>query len=168
MVKIDPNQLDKSVIDIIGKEWMLISAGDSQKFNAMTASWGTIGYMFNMNVAMIVVRPTRYTSEFIDKSDFFTITVLPDGYREALMTMGRVSGRDDDKIKQAGLTPRFTEIGNPTFKEARIVLECRKVYSQPMNENCFVDRQLIDKWYDEAHGEYHNIYMGEIVNCWIK
>ncbi len=168
MIKIKPAQLDKSVIEIIGKEWLLISAGSKTKFNSMTASWGTIGYMFNTDVAMIVVRPTRYTREFIDNESHFTLTILKEGYREALMAMGRLSGRECDKIQKAGLTPAFTESGLPTFEEARIVLECRKIFSQPMSESSFIDHELVDKWYDEAHGEFHNIYIGEIVNCWIK
>ncbi len=168
MKKIEANQLPGNVIDMIGQDWLLIGAGNQDSNNAMTASWGTIGYMFNKPIATIVVRPTRYTAEFIDNSTHFTITVLEDGYRDALMTMGRVSGRECNKVEKAGLTQSFTPMGNPTFEQAKIVLECRKIFKQPMNDSSFIDRELVDKWYDQAHGAFHDIYMGEIVNCWIR
>lgn len=174
MKKIAPNELPQSVIDIIGKEWMLVSAGNESKFNTMTVSWGTIGFMFNMNVATIVVRPERYTYEFIENESHFTLTILDpakvkDGdTKQALTICGRNSGRDMDKVAKAGLTPRFTADGNPTFEEARIVLECRKVFGQMMSQDSFVDKEIYDKWYDEAHGNLHKVFIGEIVNCWIK
>lgn len=167
MKQIEVNQLDRSVVDIIGQQWLLISAGDSAQFNTMTASWGMIGYMFNKNVAMIVVRPTRYTREFLDRCDRFTLTVLADGYRDDLVTLGRISGRDGDKVAQTKLTPCFTPAGNPTFEQAHITLECRKLFVQPMEDTSFIDRGLVEQWYDEAHGEFHIIYIGEIESCWV-
>ncbi|MFR9634437.1 MAG: flavin reductase [Rikenellaceae bacterium] len=167
MKLIAPNNLQESVIDLIGKEWMLVSAGNAEGFNSMTASWGSIGYQFNCNVATIVVRPERYTYEFIENSTHFTLTILAEGHRDALMVMGRNSGRDCDKVAKSGLTPCFTPSGNPTYKEARIVLECRKIYAQMMDAEAFIGRSLIDKWYDDTHGNLHKMYMGEIENCWI-
>ncbi|MFI3306466.1 MAG: flavin reductase [Rikenellaceae bacterium] len=164
---IEPNELGDSVIDIIGKEWMLVSAGSAERFNSMTASWGSIGFQFNCNVATIVIRPERYTFEFIESSTHFTLTILKEGHRDALMVMGRNSGRDCDKVAMSGLTPCFTPSGNPTYEEARIVLECRKIYGQMMDPDAFIGNSLIDKWYDDAHGNFHKIYMGEIEKCWI-
>lgn len=145
-----------------------MSAGGRDGFNSMTASWGSIGYLFNMNVATIVIRPERYTYEFLERESHFTLTVLADGYRDALATMGKLSGRDGDKVAQAGLTPHFTESGLPTFREARIVLECRKLYGQMMTQESFVDQELYEKWYNPTKGNPHKLYMGEIVNCWVK
>lgn len=166
-VKIEPNALEDSVIDLIGKEWLLVSAGDKESYNTMTASWGSLGFFFNMNVATIVIRPERYTYEFIESKSHFTLTILQPGHREAQTLLGKNSGRDGDKIAKSGLTTIFTSNGNPTFAEARIVLECRKIYGQDMSKESFVDQQIYEKWYDQAHGNLHKIYMGEIVNCWI-
>ncbi len=167
MIKIEPNSLGDSAIDLIGKEWLLVSAGDKDKYNTMTASWGSLGFFFNMNVATIVVRPERYTYQFLESHDHFTLTILKNGYREAQTLLGKVSGRDRDKINESGLTPTFTELGNPTFEEARIVLECRKIYGQDMSEDSFADHKIYEKWYGEGHGNLHKIYMGEIINCWL-
>ncbi len=174
MKQIDPKELPSSVFELIGKEWMLVSAGDAQKHNTMTVSWGSLGFMFNMNVATIVIRPERYTSEFLESETHFTLTILDpkefanNDAKAALTICGRNSGRDMDKIAMAGLLPEFTQRGNPTFKQARIVLECRKIYGQMMSEESFVDREIFDKWYDEAHGKLHKVFMGEITGCWIK
>ncbi|MFI3289772.1 MAG: flavin reductase [Rikenellaceae bacterium] len=168
MVKVEPNALSDSAIDLIGKEWLLVSAGDKDNFNTMTASWGSLGFFFNMNVATIVIRPERYTFQFLESSSHFTLTILKSGYREAQTLLGKLSGRNSDKVAQSGLTPIFTEAGNPTFEQARIVLECRKIYGQDMSKDSFVDQSIYGKWYGEGHGNLHKIYMGEIVNCWIE
>ncbi len=168
MVKIEPNALSDNAIDLIGKEWLLVSVGDKDNFNTMTASWGSLGFFFNMNVVTIVIRPERYTFQFLESQSHFTITILKPGYREAQTLLGKLSGRNCDKIAQSGLTPIFTEAGNPTFEQAHIVLECRKIYGQDMSKDSFVDQLIYDKWYDEGHGNLHKIYMGEIVNCWIS
>ncbi len=171
---IRPNELPQSVIDLVGKEWMLVSAGSEKQSNTMTVSWGSIGFMFNMDIATIVVRPERYTFEFLESATHFSLTILdPEQFEggnttEALTICGRNSGRDMDKVAKAGLTPVFTESGNPTFKEARIVLECRKIFGQMMSEDSFIDRDIYEKWYDEAHGNLHKVFIGEIVNCWVK
>ncbi|MFI3318761.1 MAG: flavin reductase family protein [Rikenellaceae bacterium] len=168
LIKIDPLSLSENVIDIIGKQWMLVSAGDRERFNTMTASWGTIGFYSNEPVVTIFIRPERYTYEFIESSDRFTLTVLEEGYRQALTTLGKLSGRDCDKISQAGLTPQFTESGNPTFAEAKIVFECRKIFAQDMTEESFVEHACYEKWYGPGHGNLHKIYMGVIEACWVK
>ncbi len=167
MVQIEPNELKQSVIDIIGKDWMLVSAASASGVNSMTASWGTIGFFFNKPVAVIGIRPERYTYEFVESATHFTLTILREGLRDALMVMGRNSGRDCDKVAMSGLTPATTPDGNPTFEEAKIVLVCRKIYAQTMGEEGFIDKSLVDQWYDEAHGGYHKLYMGAIESCWI-
>ncbi len=167
MIEIEASQLKESPIDIIGKEWLLVSAGCDGSFNTMTASWGSIGYFFNTPVATIVIRPERYTSEFLERETHFTLTVLVDGHRDALALLGKLSGRDSDKVAESGLTPIFTESGLPTFKEARLVLECRKIYGQMMTQESFVDQKIFEKWYNDAKGNPHKMFMGEIEKCWV-
>ena len=170
MKSIKANELSESVIDLIGKEWMLVSAADERGFNTMTASWGMVGYMFNRNVVMIVVRPERYTHTFIENSERFTLSILESGEqnRKALMHLGKVSGRDCDKVAEAGLHPMQTQGGNPTFEEARIVIECRKIYSQMMSDESFIDKSILEKWYGDGHGNLHHIYIAEIESVLVK
>ena len=101
----------------IGKEWMLVTAGDEEKHNTMTASWGAMGIMWGKNVATVYIRPQRYTKEFIDKEERFTVSFFSEEYRQALNVCGSKSGRDCDKEKEAGLTPYYTD-GTTSFEEA--------------------------------------------------
>lgn len=143
----------------IGKEWMLITAGDEQKANTMTASWGGLGVMWGKNVVYIVVRKTRYTKEFIDKNDTFSLTFLPEEYRSALNYLGTVSGRDEDKISKAGLHPDYAD-NTPFFSEGNLVLICRKLSASPITPDQFIDNTIEEKWYKD--GNFHTLYIGEI------
>ena len=52
MKAINPNEIKDNFIELIGKEWMLVSAGDKEKFNMMTASWGGVGVLWNRPVVL--------------------------------------------------------------------------------------------------------------------
>ena len=147
---------------MIGDQWMLVTAGDQIKYNTMTASWGGIGVMWGKNVAVTVIRPQRYTKEFIDKEELFSVSFLKDGHRDALKLCGSVSGRDHDKIKEAGLTPVFID-GVPAFEEADTILICRKMYRTSMNPADFIDKDADSKFYPEK--DYHDMYIAEIVKA---
>lgn len=149
----------------IGKDWCLITAGDESGFNTMTASWGGVGVIWNKPAATCYIRPQRYTKEFVDRSECFTLSFFPDGYRDALMLCGRVSGREHDKPKEAGLTPLFTD-GTVTFCEANLVLVVRKLFAQDMTEDSFVDKEVLSKNYPA--NDLHTIYIGEIVKAYIN
>lgn len=164
--EVEPMSLNDNMIELIGKEWMLISAGSPEKFNTMTANWGSIGYYANKPVAMIFVRPERYTFDFIESSDHFTLSFFGDRNREALSLLGKVSGRDCDKVSQAGLTPIFTELDNPSFGEARMVLECRKIFGHNMSQEEFMDQEIFSNCYSK--GGVHKLYMAVIEKCYIK
>ena len=167
MKKIDPKELAANPIKLIGEEWMLISSGSKEKFNSMTASWGGMGYLWNKPVAFIFIRPERYTYEFVEKNDFLTLSFFAPEYKKALTIFGSKSGRDTDKVAETGLTPQFTELGNPTYDEARIVIECRKLYSEMLSAESFIDKTAIEKWYGSGNN-LHKMYVVEIVNLWIK
>ena len=129
MEKIDPAWITENIISLIGREWMLVTAGDASRFNTMTASWGGVGYLWNKPVVFVFVRPERYTFEFIERCDCFTLSFLCEEYREAYKVCGSRSGRDTDKVKEAGLVPFVTPLGNVTFEQSRLTLECRKLYT---------------------------------------
>ena len=143
----------------ISKEWMLITAGDETKSNTMTASWGSLGVMWGKPSAFLVIRPQRYTKEFLDRAQTFSLSILPGEKRELLNYMGTVSGRDEDKMAKSGLTERLVE-GAPVFAESRLTLVCRKQFAGPMEESSFLDPSVVEKWYPQK--DFHILYIGRI------
>lgn len=164
--KISWDQLDDNMIRLIGHDWMLISAGNIEDFNMMTASWGTMGWLWQKPVSIIYVRPQRHTFNFTEREDYYTITFYEEEYRDILSHMGSVSGRDFDKINKSGLTPLETENGSVGFAEARLIIECRKLYATVIDSEDFVDKELESSIYPQK--DYHTMYIGEIVNIWRK
>ena len=147
----------------IGKEWALISAGDKNKCNTMTVSWGGVGVLWGKNVVYIFIRDSRYTKEFIDNGEFFSMSFFDEKYRDALSYCGKESGRNvDDKFKGAGLTPAFRH-NIPSPDEANLVLLCRKMAAGPITEDTFVDPQIMPKWYSD--NDMHVMYVGEIIEA---
>ncbi len=156
--EVNPLELSCNPFQMIGKDWALVTAGDETGCNTMTVSWGNMGIMWNKNIVTVFIRPQRYTKEFLDRFDNFTLSFYEESSREALKLCGSKSGRDMDKIKAAGLTP-VHENGTTYFEEARLVLECRKIYLDKIRPEGFLDPS-IQKHYPE--NDYHLIYMGEI------
>ena len=164
--EVDAAQIDDNFIKAIGSEWMLITAGDHVSCNTMTASWGGVGFMWNRPVAVAVIRPQRHTFEFTEREPMLTLSFLGEEYRSALTYCGTHSGRDEDKISKAGLSVAFTDGDVPAISQARLVLECRKIYTNMLREENFIDQDIIGKWYPE--GEYHKAYVLEITHAYIK
>ena len=160
--EISPEALRKNPFQLIGKEWMLITSGDEDKVNSMTASWGGLGVMYGKNVAFIVVRPQRYTKEFIDKLDTFSLSFFEKEHKNTLKYMGSVSGREEDKIEKSGLTVEFID-DTPYFNEARNVLICKKLFRQEMNGDALLDPKLDKTWYPNK--DYHILYIAEITKA---
>jgi len=146
----------------IGKEWALVTAGSKSKCNTMTVSWGGVGVIWNKNVVYIFVRDSRYTKEFIDNGDFFSLSFFDEKYRSALKYCGACSGRVEDKFKTAGLTPVFRH-SIPYPDEANLVLLCRKMAAVPMGEEVMLDKSIINNFYKD--GDMHTMYVGEIIEA---
>ena len=163
--EVKPEELRDNPFDLIGKQWMLITAGNEEKCNTMTASWGGLGIMWGKPTATAYIRDSRYTKEFVDGSEYFTLAVFDEDYRKALSLCGTVSGRDTDKIKDAGLTPYYVD-GTTAFEEARLVLVCKKVYHQYMGPENFDCKENVEKWY--ADQDFHTMYLGEITKVLVK
>ena len=159
--QIEPEDIQDNVFKLIGKDWMLITAGTPTGFNTMTASWGGMGMLWDKKVCFSVVRPTRYTYEFLEKDPTYTLSFFSTKYRDALTLCGTKSGRDVDKVRESGLTPVFD--GDAVFfKEARLVLECRRIYFQDIIPSNLQDAG-IERFYPEK--DYHRMYVGQIVKC---
>lgn len=150
----------------IGKEWLLITAGDEEKSNTMTASWGGVGIMWGKNVATVYIRPTRYTKEFVDSADRLTLSFLSEDYREALGICGRISGRDvEDKWEAAGLHPYAVD-GTTAVEEADMIFICKKQYHQDMKPEFFDVKENDEKWYPQK--DYHTMYIVEIEKVLVR
>ncbi len=159
--KIDINSID-STFSLIGKDWMLISATKDNKVNTMTASWGNLGVLWNKNVATIYIRPQRYTKEFVDHNDQFTLTFF-DGHKKELGVLGSKSGRDGDKINEVEFNIDYID-NQPTFKEGKLVLVCKKLYSDTIKPEHFIDETLDEKMYPQK--DHHTFYIAEIISAY--
>lgn len=160
--ELPPDMIRKNPFQMIGKEWMLITAGDENKVNTMTASWGGFGVMYGKNVVFIVVRPQRYTKEFLDREDTFSLSFLDKEYRAKLNYLGSVSGRTEDKIAKSGLT--VDQVDNtPYFLEATNVLICKKLYVQQMKGDCLLEDRFKTTFY--PNDDYHYLYIAEVTKA---
>lgn len=159
MNEIAATTLTKTPFEMIGKDWMLVTAQYNGKVNTMTASWGGLGVMWGKDVAFLVIRPQRYTKEFIDQSTQLSLSFFGQDYHKELGYLGSVSGRDENKIEKAGLTI-VTENSVPYFAEADTVLLCKKLFAQPFEESAFLDTSILEKWYPDK--DYHTLYIAEI------
>lgn len=151
------------VFHLFDRQWLVLTAGDFAigEYNAMTISWGSLGFMWGKPFVQVVVRPTRHTHSFLQRFETFTVTAFSEEYRRALDLLGNRSGRDGDKIAAARLTPiASTQVAAPAFAEAELVLECRKTYWDPLESSHFLDPG-IEADYPEK--DYHTVYYGEIV-----
>lgn len=162
--EINVKELDQNAIKMIADRWLLIAAGNQDGYNMMTGSWGALGEMWGKDIAVAVIRPTRYTYGFMENNDYFTLSVLsPDVNKATHAICGSKSGRDIDKTKETGLTPVFDQ--GVYFEQADIVLVCKKIYVSDVKPENFIDKSLDEKWYNN---DYHRMYVGEIVKTLVK
>lgn len=164
MEKINVKDIKEAPAKLFDNSWSLITAGNENGYNTMTASWGGLGELWNKEVCFIFVRPQRYTYEFIEKNDYFTVSFFGEEYKKALAFCGRNSGRDYDKAKETGLTPMFVD-GTTSFEQARLVFVCKKIAYQDMDPKGFVDSEIAKNYNGD---DYHRVYVGEIVACYKK
>lgn len=164
-IEIKPEELNKSPFQLIGTDWMLITAEKDNKVNTMTASWGGFGVMWGKNVTYIVIRPHRYTKEFVDNSDTFSLTFFDKSFKKQLSYLGSVSGRDEDKISKSNLTVQHSD-NTPYFGEGNLSIICKKLYEQDFKPECFITNELDKKWYPEK--DHHTLYIAEVEKVLIK
>ena len=165
MKKIDIKELKGNAVSLFDDKWCLITAGNGDSYNTMTASWGAMGELWNKDVCICFIRPQRYTYEFVEKNELFTLSFFGEEHRKALAFCGRNSGRDCDKAKEAGLTPVEID-GSVSFEESETVIVLRKVACQDIDPEGFIDETIDEKNYPER--DYHRMYIGEVVGCYVK
>jgi flavin reductase (DIM6/NTAB) family NADH-FMN oxidoreductase RutF len=159
---VDPHSVDESAFRIIGSEWMLLTAGNHDSFNSMTAAWGGFGTLWEQSVCFCFVRPVRYTYEFFEKSNVFSLCFFDEKYRSVLDFCGSHSGRSTDKVKATGITPVRGEKGTVYYDEARLVFLCEKIYYQDIIPAHFLDSS-IHKHYPKK--DYHRMYVGRVIQA---
>ena len=158
---IDVTKLSVDIVDLWMNQWLLLTAGTMDDCNMMTVAWGSIGCMWSKPFAQVVVRPQRHTFKFMERSDSFTLTAFPKKYRKDLETLGTISGRDGNKLAKTKLTlKKSTLVSAPSYNEASLILECRKMYWQDMDPGGFLDSSIKDNYPAQ---DYHRIYFGEIL-----
>ncbi len=161
----DVKDLSFNVFETVGDEWMLLCSGDEKQYNAMTVSWGHFGCIWDNNspTAVVYCRPQRYTKEFIEKTGFFSLSVMPKECKKQLAYMGSKSGRDEDKIKNCGLEVEFLD-GLPAFKGAKLVFLCKVVYIGQIKEDGFKDKGIIERNY--PYRDFHSVFIGKIIKAY--
>lgn len=157
-IEVGPEAITDNPFKLFDKDWTLITAGQPDKFNTMTASWGGVGVLWQKPVGTIYVRPQRYTREFIERETHFTLSFFDETYRMALNVFGACSGRDIDKVKTSGLTP-VVDAGAIYYREARLVLVLKKIYHHDIDPANVHNFDLSDIY---AAKDYHRLYIGEI------
>lgn len=163
--EISPKEITDNPFKLIGDDWMLITAENSQKTNMMTASWGGLGVMWNKPVAYIVVRPQRFTKTLIDSSETLSLCFFDKKYRKELTYAGKASGRDEDKIAHTGF--HVAHMANvPYFEESRMVLVCKKLFAEAYTPESFIDKSLISENY--AASDFHTLYILKIQKVLVK
>lgn len=168
MKEIDCKDLKINPFDLFGGEWMLVSAGNEETgCNTMTISWGHLGCLWGHNdpTAVVYLRQSRYTKTFVDREDYFTLCVMDKSFKKQMAYLGSVSGRDEDKIGKAGLTPVYAD-NSVWFEEAKLVLVCKKVYQSDLQESGFLCQDTLDQHY--AQGDFHSMYVGKIEKVLVR
>lgn len=164
MKKIDIREIKTSPVEMISDDWALLTAGTSESFNTMTVSWGALGELWGRNAAFVFVRPQRYTFEFIEENELFTLSFYAKEYKDALRLCGTKSGRDINKPEAAGLTPVEVD-GAVTFAQAEYTIVCRKIAAQYLDPKGFIDNSIEENY---SKGDYHKMYVGEILAAYKK
>lgn len=141
--------------------WALLTAGTPEDYNTMTIGWGDMGTVWNKPTVTVYVRENRYTYEFMQRHKEFTVCFFPEAARKDLALLGKLSGRDGDKIAQTGLTPKPLE-NTVGFAEAELTFVCKTLYSHRMDRTQ-VPREIVERYYT-GDDTIHHLYIAEVVD----
>jgi flavin reductase (DIM6/NTAB) family NADH-FMN oxidoreductase RutF len=148
------------------EEGAFLTVKAEDELNTMTIGWGSIGYVWGRPMFMVMVRPSRYTYQLIEEAEDFTVSLpLGGGMKEALNFCGTKSGRDYDKFAECNLsTLPGKNVTTPVIEGCDLHYECKIKYKQQMGKDK-LDSEITTQSYPE--GDYHTLYYGEIVGCYI-
>jgi len=159
-----------NIFTLVGKDFYAVTAGKEDHYNAMIGSGGGWGMFFKKPTTWCLFRTDRYTLELIQKEQTYTISYFPNEYKEQMLFLGSKTGRGSEKMKEVALTSVQTPSGNMSFKEARLIIECKLTAIATPQPNDFYSqesRDYIDEAYKEAT-EYRKLVFGEITHVWVK
>lgn len=160
--KIDILDFNENVFKIIGKDYALLAAGDLKHHNAMTIGWGGLGFLWRKNVSMIFVKPTRYTYDFTEASDTYSINFFTPEDKEIISVFGSKSGRDCDKDVICNMEPIMLD-GAIAYANARLVIVCKKIYHHDFDE-ALVPEDVKNMYYKDQ--KFHRVYYGEVISIY--
>lgn len=162
--EISIRELKSNFVKMLSEDWALLTAGKDDRFNTMTVSWGGVGELWNKDVAFLFVRPQRYTYQFIENNDYFTLSFFGGDYKKELGICGSKSGKDIDKMAETGFKP--IPIGESIgFEQAKITVYMKKIAYQDMNPNGFIDDSIMNNY---KENDFHRIYIGEILKVIVE
>lgn len=161
---VDFQSMTPEVFRVFETQNALLTAGDRETCNTMTIGWCQLGRVWNLPVCTVYVRPERYTYQFMESHDYFTVSVLPETAKKIMALCGTKSGRDLDKIKECGLTLCYGAGDAPFFDEAEWVLVCRKAYVQDLDAVCVLDARIHGSY--GVKGGWHRVYTGVVVEAY--
>ncbi len=162
--EINVRELKDNFVKMISNDWALLTAGTSTDFNTMTVSWGGLGELWNKDVCFVFVRPQRYTYEFMEKNDYFSLSFFGGEYKKELGVCGSKSGRDIDKIAETGLIPVDLDVAMG-FEQAKVNVVLKKLAYQDMKPEGFLDESIMNNY---ANNDFHRVYVGEIVKVLVE
>lgn len=162
----DMKTLTPEIFRVFTDRGALLTAGNRESCNTMTIGWCQLGTLWNVPTCTVYVRPERYTYEFMEAQDYFTVSVLPEDSKKIMGLCGTKSGRDTDKIAECGLTLSYGEGDAPFLEEAELVLVCRKLYVQDLDPACVLGEETILPFYKA--GGWHRAYTGKVVEAYIR
>ena len=167
MLKKNISEYEKNIFSELKNSWAILTAGDKKtKYNSMTISWGGIGVIWGKNVCYVFVRQSRFTKDFIDNSDSVTISFLNDDYKKAKEILGKISGRDCDKMALAGLNYTYDpDFDGSYIREADYCFKCKKLYCVDMPYES-LPKEIINTYY--LDGDMHTLYVCEIKQFLVK
>jgi len=161
----DTSKFKTDIFNLFDKKWAIVTAGKRDDFNSMTIAWGTMGTIWGgaekgKPILTVFVNPLRYTYEFMNKNDLFTVCFFSEKFRKELLLMGSRSGREGDRLKGTGLTPVFSD-NCVYFKEAETAFVCRKLYQQTLDKS-LIPPEIAAKYY-KPNDDAHRMYIGEVL-----
>lgn len=164
--EVSPYELSDNAFKLIGKDWGLVTVKTDSGVNMMTVSWGGVGIMWNKPVTYCFIRPQRYTFDYLNGEEYFSLCFMPEEYRKQLTLCGTKSGRDIDKVAECGFTVQ-DEAQTPYFEQSRLVLICKKLYAQDLTPDSVID-PAVGKNYAPDSSDYHKMFISEIVQVLVK
>lgn len=167
--KIDINDYVTNVFTDFKMKWALCTSGDINNHNSLTIGWGSLGVLWRKNICTVYVRGSRYTNDYLQNSDYFTVSFYPECCKESLKMYGTLSGRDNDKDKISGF--KVIELDNGvSYEEAELVIVCKKIYQDDFKPELFLSKDIDDFYAPtiEKDNTYHYFYIGEIISIYKK